>query len=142
MSVFKYNSELGKKLQEELGKKDSNFENLEYEERLKLTVRLGSHYGLIIETDHYSVWVAGKIYHWGPGEKWRMYGIEESNKEVTNEWKKTEKYNGTYFTLYEHEEIKKFCDDWNSKNSFKSVDSSIKFIESLVDYMDLLEFSS
>jgi hypothetical protein len=141
MSIFKYNSELGQKLQGEMINTYSNFEDLEYEERLKLVIQLGYRYDLIVETNHYSMWVAGKIYHWGPGERWRMYGFEESNKEVTNEWNKSEKYNGIYFTLYEHNELKKFCDEWNTKNNFDSMDSSSKFIDSLVDYMDLLEFS-
>jgi len=142
MSIFKYNSDLGLKLQQEIRNKDHQFDRLEYEDKLRLVIELGTHYGLIVETKHYSMWVANKIYHWGPGERWRMYGAEETDKEITNEWDKSEKYNGIYFTLYEHGELKTFCDEWNNKNVYDSVDSSIKFVEALINHIDLLEFSS
>lgn len=140
MNVFKFNSELGKELQEELRKDNQKFDDMEYEDKYQMVIRLGTDKNLLVEMDHYGLWVKGRIYHWGPG-KWRMYGENETDKEITNEWTVSEKYNKIYFTLYKHEELEKYCDEWKQKN-FENVDDSRNFIEALINYMGLEDFAS
>ena len=140
MSVFKFNSELGKQLQEELKKTITSFDDKEYEEKYGLVINLGTEKGLLIQKDHYGLWVKGRIYHWGP-DKWRMYGYNETDKEITNEWTTSERYSKIYFTLFKHEELEKYCDDWKQKK-FQNPDDSCKFIEELINYMGLEDFAS
>lgn len=141
IGLFKYNSNVGKQIQEELKESNDSFDDLEYEERYNLVVKHGTEKGLLKEKDHLSMWVNNHIYHWGPGEKWRMYGENEINREITNDWKISEEFKGVYFTLYTHEELQGFCDDWK-KNKFNDIDDSFKFVKALVGHMGLEEFSS
>jgi hypothetical protein len=140
ISIFKFNSDFGKSLQQKLKNTDPNFNKLEFVERYQKTVELGIIQKKLCQIDHYSLWINGNIYHWGPGQNWRMYGTEETNKESVNEWSKTIEYNDIYFTLYTQSELNKYCDDWKIKNKF-SYDNSHSFIKNIVSHMGLLDFS-
>ena len=90
---------------------------------------------------HYSLWLNGKVYHWGNRENgWKMYGDDESDREITREWKSDEKFNGIYFTMYTYDDLNTFCDLWASQNEFKNPNDSLKFIEALAKYMELKAF--
>jgi hypothetical protein len=139
--LFKYTSDIGKQIQEEIKESNDNFEELEYEERFNMVIKYGTEKGFLIEKTHLSVWVGNNIYHWGPGEKWKMYGDSEINREITNDWIISKDFEGVYFTLYTHEELQTFCDNWK-KNKFNDVADSFKFVKALVGYMGLEEFAS
>lgn len=142
MKIFKYNSELGTQLKQELKETEhSNLDDLEYEDRFKLIVKLGVQKQVLIETLHYSLWMNGKIYHWGINSK-RMYGDDETDREITNDWITSEEYDKIYFTLYSHDDLQKFCDEWEKQHKFEKEDDSKYFIKELITYMGLLEFST
>lgn len=141
MSIFKYNSETGIKIQEVLQKMHNNFSELDFEKKYELVINYGSNNKLLLETNHHGIWVDNNIYHCGIDNNWTMYGENETNKEITNEWKISEDYDKIYFTLYTHEELQDFCDNWKKNNVNKS-DDSYNFVKELVNYMGLTEFAS
>lgn len=141
-NIFKYNSDLGKELQSYLLTKNPNFNNLEYEDKLKDIISIGVKKNLLLTIEHYSLWINNRIYHWGPGNNWRMYGDSETDKEITNDWINSKEYGIVYFTLYHHDEIQQFCEEWNKKNKYDYKNNNCRnFVNELINYMGLLDFS-
>jgi len=140
--LFKYTSNTSKLLQEILRHDNPNFDELEFEDKYKQIVDLGISKNILARLTHYSLWVNNSIYHWGPGENWRMYGEEESNKEAANEWVKSEEFNNVYFTLCTKDELNPYCDEWKKNNVYGSDVNSYTFIKELIHSMDLVDLAS
>ncbi len=92
---------------------------------------------IIMEIDHYSVWINNMVYHWGSDYKeWSIYGEEETNREIVNEWDADDEYPNVYFTLRTKKEIEDFCNlykktkfDLNDNNSNHFRTAMIKFLQ-------------
>uniref|UniRef100_A0A6C0E9L5 Uncharacterized protein n=1 Tax=viral metagenome TaxID=1070528 RepID=A0A6C0E9L5_9ZZZZ len=93
--------------------------------------------GSLRDLEHYSVWVDKQIYHWGPSDKWVMYGDSETNREITNEWDLDLECPSLSFTLRTHDEIKTFCENFKT-NPFNIDEKNSKtFKNELVNFLDL-----
>ena len=141
-NIFKFSSDFGQKLHAEFISNYPEMENKEYEDRYQSFIEYGVLTGNLRKIQHKSLWANNNIYHWGL-IKSRMYGPDETDKEIVNDWKLSSKYNKTYFTMYTQDEIKKFCDEWQKKYTIQhdgiNCDS---FIDEIVNYMSLTEFSN
>lgn len=145
LNLFKYNSEQGKILQDKIRSSyepQDKFDDLDYEIKYDMVINLGIKEGLLTEVLNYSLWLNRNIYHWGKTYNgWKIYGEAESNRESTNDWSVSEKYNISYFTMYSNNDIEQYCDTWVTKNEFTDVNDGYKFITKLISYMELLEFA-
>lgn len=93
--------------------------------------------GSIADIDHYSVWINNQIYHFGPGKSWRIYGSEETDREIVNdEWTTYDQYPNIYFTLKNKEEIEQFVKEYPKKYDNQD-NNSLTFIEKLYQFLDL-----
>ncbi len=103
---------------------------------LEKTLKLLKQKGILTEINHYSIWINNNIYHWGSDiKKWNIYGENETNREVVNDWEPDLEYPNTYFTLRTISEIEAFCNkyqktqfDINYNNSHHFRTSMIKFL--------------
>ena len=103
---------------------------------LEKAIRILKQKNILHEIDHYGVWINNNIYHWGSDfKKWTIYGENETNREIVNEWEPDKEFPNTYFTLCNIDEIKKFCDkyqksqfDINHNNSYHFRTTMIKFL--------------
>ncbi len=71
-------------IEKKIKEKDSSFSlSMNIEKAIKYLKQKN----IIMEIDHYSVWIDNMIYHWGSDYKdWTIYGEEETNREIVNEW--------------------------------------------------------
>ena len=75
------------------------------------------------------------IFNYKDIKKWTIYGENETNREIVNEWVPDQEYSNTYFTLRNVNEIEKFCNkyqetkfDLNNNNSHHFRTYMIKFL--------------
>jgi len=120
-------------IEKKIKEKDSTFSlSMNIEKAIKYLKQKN----IIMEIDHYSVWIDNMIYHWGSDYKeWTIYGEEETNREIVNEWDADIEYPDIYFTLRKKKEIEDFCNfykktkfDLNENNSNHFRTSMIKFL--------------
>lgn len=84
---------------------------------------------------HHGVWVGGKLYHWGAGSDWRMYGEAETDKELTQDWI-AEDIDG--YTLKNTEEIEAFCDDFRRSGSYSISENNCRsFTEKILKFLNI-----
>lgn len=143
MTMFKYNSSLGQQLQLDIKKENADFDDKEYDEKLDMVIKLGTKLGLLSCALHYSLWMNNQIYHWGNKStgKWNMYGPDETDREITNIWEASKKYDSIYFTMQTNEDLNKFCVEWEKNNLFKTPEDSERFIDELVNELELLKYN-
>lgn len=140
-NIFRFCSDFGQTLYEQFISAFPEMNGKEFEDVYEQFINFGVATGNLCKILHTSLWANNNIYHWGL-TKFGMYGAEETDKEIVNDWKVSSKYPKTYFTMYTHNEIKKFCDDWNQKNTYNtSKNNCSQFIDSLINFMALTEFS-
>jgi hypothetical protein len=121
-------------IEKKIKEKDSTFSlSMNIEKAIKYLKQKN----IIMEIDHYSVWIDNMVYHWGSDYKdWTIYGEEETNREIVNEWDADIEYPNIYFTLRTKKEIEDFCNlykktkfDLNENNSNHFRTSMIKFLD-------------
>jgi hypothetical protein len=120
-------------IEKKIKEKDENFSlSTNMEKALKYLKQRN----IIKEIDHYSVWIDNMVYHWGSDYKdWKIYGVEETNREIVNEWDNDIEYPNVYFTLRTKEEIEEFSNlykkikfDLNNNNSYHFRSAMLKFL--------------
>lgn len=129
---FKLNNEVGKKLCESIN------DELDYEERFEQALTLGLKNKMIKKVKEYSLWINGSIYHLSDV----MYGVNETNKEICNEWKPLpiqfdEKKVNIHFTMRTPDECKKFCNEWNNCKNKKDTKVQEQFKNIFIDFLCL-----
>ena len=137
LQLFKLNSPLGKELEESL-----DVGHLEYEERFEKVVQKGLEMDKLFKETHYSIWIKNQIYHWSPSTiKWRLFGEEETNKQLTfDDWRTSDIYPDTYFTMIEPDELSQMTLDWDKTHQYTLPGDSRSYVDEMVDKMDLLKF--
>lgn len=129
---FKLNNPLFKKILIKLNLDD----NIPFENKFNKIVEYGIENKLLHKIEHYSLWANGKIFHWFP-KKSNMYGEDETNKEITNDWKLSSNWNEIYFTLYKIKDIEEFSDKWKKEKEYNLNFNSKDYVDSLFKYLDL-----
>ncbi len=131
---FNIKSLLLNHIETKIKEKESSFS---IENNLEKTIKLLKQKGILTEIDHYGVWINNNIYHWGSDiKKWNIYGENETNREIVNDWEPDLEYPNTYFTLRNISEIEEFCNkyqktkfDINNNNSYHFTTMMIKFLD-------------
>jgi hypothetical protein len=108
-------------IEKKIKEKDSTFSlSMNIEKAIKYLKQKN----IIIEIDHYSVWIDNMVYHWGSDYKeWTITGEEETTREIVNEWEADPEYPNVYFTLRTKKEIEDFC-DYYKKTKFDLINNN------------------
>lgn len=120
-------------IEKKIKEKDSTFS---LSTNIEKAIKYLKQKNIIMEIDHYSVWIDNMVYHWGSDYKdWCIYGEEETNREIVNEWESDLEYPNIYFTLRTKKEIEDFCNlykktkfDMNENNSNHFRTTMLKFL--------------
>lgn len=131
--AFKIKKALLNQIEKKIKEKDPSFSlSVNMEKAIKYLKQRN----IIMEIDHYSVWIDNMVYHWGSDYKeWTITGEDETNREIVNEWDADPEYPNVYFTLRTKKELEEFCSlykktkfDMNTNNSDHFKKTMIKFL--------------
>lgn len=119
-------------------KLDVNPEAMEYEDKVNLVVDYLLKVGKIAKINHYSLWINNQVYHWGLGDNWRIYGAEETDREITKNWKRDTQNDQVYFSLRTFDEINQWVSEWKDHHYFDLEKcNSQTFVKELVAFLHL-----
>lgn len=99
--------------------------------------------GLAKRIHHAGIFVNGQIYHYGKAQPWRMYGLDETNKEACNDkWRTHSDLDKTFYTLRTHDEIQAFCDRWDKNGKYNIATYNCQhFMEALFKFLVVCDFN-
>lgn len=117
---------------------DLEYETMEYEDKVALLIDYLLKAGQIAEIKHYSLWINNQVYHWGIGDNWRVYGLEETDREITKNWTRDAQNNEVYFSLRTFDEINQWVSEWKESHRFDLENcNSQTFVKELVVFLNL-----